>query len=175
MVEEHQVRVYLSLGTNRGDREENLAEARQKISSQLDLVASSPIYETEPWGFQDQDDFLNQVVEVKTDLAPQELLAFLKGIEKAMGRTTSVRFGPRVIDMDILYYGDRVLQEEGLEIPHPRISERAFVLVPLADLAPEFRSPRSGMTIREMLEDQDAAGVSLHSQQPQSNSGTTGP
>jgi 2-amino-4-hydroxy-6-hydroxymethyldihydropteridine diphosphokinase len=123
------------------------------------LVACSPIYETPPWGYSDQPKFLNQVVRVETDLPPAELLAYLKLLEAHQGRQPSFQYGPRLIDLDILFFDDKVIQTPALSIPHPRLPERAFVLVPLADLAPNLVHPILGITVQEMLAQVDAADV----------------
>ncbi len=143
--------VYLALGTNLGDREENLREAEQRLGAAATITGRSSIYETEPWGVADQPWFLNEVVRGETRLTPQELLAVVKTIEQEMGRAPSVRYGPRLIDLDILFYDDRIIRSPGLEVPHPRLAERRFVLVPLEELAPELVHPESGLTIRELL------------------------
>lgn len=142
--------VYLGLGSNLGDRTTNLRAAAAALSPQVTVLRSSAVYETEPWGYQDQPAFLNQVLEAETALAPLDLLAHLKQIEITLGRAPSFRYGPRLIDLDILFYGDQVIELPGLTIPHPRLAERAFVLVPLAELAPNLIHPLSGKTIREL-------------------------
>ncbi|MCR4424579.1 MAG: 2-amino-4-hydroxy-6-hydroxymethyldihydropteridine diphosphokinase [Firmicutes bacterium] len=149
---------YLSLGSNLGDRLGNLAAAVARLGAfgQVWDVETSGVYETEPWGRTDQPKFLNCVVRLSTSLDPFSLLAAVLGIEQALGRVRTGRvedkWGPRVIDVDILLLGDLVTNTPILTIPHPRMWERAFVLVPLLDLAPEMRSP-SGATIRELVAD----------------------
>lgn len=152
--------IYLALGSNVGDRQANLRAARHALPPAVDLQACSPIYHTPPWGYDDQPEFLNQALEATTRLPPADLLAYLKSIEHTLGREKTFRYGPRVIDIDILFYGDRVIEEEGLIIPHPRLHERAFVLVPLADLAPEFNHPVLDKTVTELLESVDRQGIS---------------
>ena len=123
------------------------------------MAAASPVYETQPWGYTDQPSFLNQVIEARTELPPVELLAFLKRLETQLGRQPSVRYGPRLIDLDILLYGDLVMESQALTIPHPRLSERAFVLVPLADLAPDIIHPITRKTIHQLAQEVDRSGV----------------
>ena len=151
--------VYLALGTNLGDREENLSRARALLSPKVKIIEASPIYITPPWGYEDQPDFLNQVLEVQTKLKPRPLLKFLKKIETKMGRLETFRNGPRLIDIDILFYGQRVIRGTELSIPHPRLYERAFVLVPLNDIAPNFIHPVLNMTVETMLSKIDVKGV----------------
>lgn len=158
--------VYLALGTNLGDRLENLRAAVQAMPAGVEVLRSSPIYETEPWGYTDQPRFLNQVIEAHTVLSPRELLVSLKDLELQLGRKESFRYGPRQIDLDILFYGEQVINEPQLQIPHPRLHERAFVLVPLAALAPTLRHPINEQTVSEMLLQVDTSGVQLHNQQP---------
>ena len=153
------VTVYIALGTNLGDRPANLAAARRALEPEVQVLAASPIYETPPWGVTDQPAFLNQVVQGRTQLAPRELLDLLKSLEAGLGRLPGMRYGPRLIDLDILFYGERVLDEPGLTIPHPRLAERAFVLVPLADLAPDLTHPALGETVAELLNKVDRAGI----------------
>jgi len=151
--------VYLGLGTNLGDRHANLQAALQALEPKVKLTAQSPVYQTPPWGYTEQAEFLNMVVSAETDLKPRALLRYLKKIEKQVGRTASFRWGPREIDIDILFYDDLVLHSRKLTIPHPRIQQRAFMLVPLTDLAPEFRHPLTGKTIRQHLAEVDSTEI----------------
>ena len=144
--------VYLALGTNLGDREGNLQSALTKLGAQFKLGDRSPIYETEPWGVADQPRFLNMVVSGETNLEPAALLGFLKSIEAAMGRERGIRYGPRVIDLDVLFYDDEVIDEKDLVVPHPRLAERRFVLVPLADIARRKVHPSLGVSVGELLQ-----------------------
>lgn len=154
--------VYLGLGTNLGDRKENLRRAVQVIASKMKVREQSSIYETAAWGYTDQPDFLNQVIQVETDLTPLRLLNFLKKTEVELGRVENFRYGPRQIDIDILFYDDLVKNTKRLQIPHPRIPERAFVLVPLNEIAPALKHPVLGETVAELLEEvPDKAGVRL--------------
>lgn len=145
--------VFLGLGTNLGDREEQIRLAVHHLNARAIHVSRlSPIYETEPEGFLDQGLFLNAVAEAQTMLAPRELLTAIKQIEVAMKRIGTQRNGPRIIDIDILFYENEVIHEPGLEIPHPRLRERRFVLAPLADIAPGWIDPVSNSTVAELLE-----------------------
>jgi 2-amino-4-hydroxy-6-hydroxymethyldihydropteridine diphosphokinase len=144
--------IYLSLGSNVGDRETHLTRARERLNSDgLRLLRASAIYETEPRDFPDQAWFLNQVVEIESDLFPKQLLERTQKIERALGRIPTHPKGPRTVDIDILFYGDTILSTPGLEIPHERLADRRFVLEPLAELAPDLRHPRTGATVSEML------------------------
>ena len=144
--------VYIGLGSNLGDRAEHLSQARTLLeASDVALARASSIYETEPRDVPNQPWFLNQVIEVQTTLFPRQLLARTQKIEREMGRQRTVDKGPRVIDIDILLYGESTVRTEALEIPHPRMGDRRFVLEPLAELAPEHRHPVTRKTIREML------------------------
>jgi 2-amino-4-hydroxy-6-hydroxymethyldihydropteridine diphosphokinase len=144
--------VYIALGSNLGERVENLLLARERIvSPHVRLTRASSIYETAPREVVDQPWFLNQVVAAETTLFPRQLLARLLRIEQEMGRRRTMDKGPRVIDLDILLFGEAVIHAAGLEIPHPRMAERRFVLEPLAELAPGLRPPRSRHTVRELL------------------------
>ena len=145
------IRVFLGIGTNLGDRERNLQEARAALSQRLEILKESSIYQTAPWGYLDQPAFLNQVIEAQTALSSLNLLDFLKQTEKQLGRQANFRFGPRLIDLDILFYGNRIIQTPRLQVPHPRLSERAFVLIPLAEIAPEFVHPQNKQTVTQLL------------------------
>jgi 2-amino-4-hydroxy-6-hydroxymethyldihydropteridine diphosphokinase len=155
-------RIYLSLGSNLGNRTSNLEKALHSLSPLVDVVNQSSIYETEPWGVLDQPNFLNQVLEGETNLSPSELLEHVKGIEREMGRKPSRRFGPRLVDIDILFYGDQIISEDGLTIPHKRMSERAFVLIPLKEIAPDLLYPGSPQTINDLASGVDPTGVVLY-------------
>ena len=155
--------VFIALGANLGDRLANLNAAVEAMPPSLRPVAASPVYETQPWGYSDQPVFLNQVVQAETGLDPFELLAFLKGLENRLGRQAAFRYGPRSIDLDILFYDDLILETRGLVIPHPHLAERAFVLVPLADLAPNLHHPVLGLRVRELLDKVDRQGVRVFS------------
>ncbi|SHJ02019.1 2-amino-4-hydroxy-6-hydroxymethyldihydropteridine diphosphokinase [Parasporobacterium paucivorans] len=131
-------KVYLSLGSNMGDTRANLKEAMDVLKTEMEITKVSSFYETEPVGYTDQDWFLNIVVEAYTCLEPLELLAFCQDVENKMKRVKTIRFGPRNIDVDILLYEDFSINQEVLTIPHPRMKERAFVLVPLYEIAPDL-------------------------------------
>ena len=145
------IQVFLGIGTNLGDRERNLQEARAALSQRLEILKESSIYQTAPWGYLDQPAFLNQVIEAQTDLSSLNLLDFLKQTEKQLGRQANFRYGPRLIDLDILFYGNRIIQTPRLQVPHPRLTERAFVLIPLAEIAPEFVHPQNKQTVTQLL------------------------
>lgn len=152
--------VYLGLGSNLGDRRASLRDALDTLEApDLHIGALSPIYETEPLEVVDQPWFLNLVAEAATTLSPIELLARLQDVERTFGRRRTIPKGPRTLDIDILYYGRLVLDTPELTIPHPRVSERRFVLVPLADIAPGLRDPRTGRTVLEMIEEAPAGQV----------------
>ena len=153
--------VYIALGTNLGDRSANLDSALASLPPAVNILSSSPVYETPPWGYLRQSSFLNQVVKCETHLTPEELLDYLKAIEKRLGRKPTFLYGPRTIDLDILFYDDLVLETSSLTIPHPRLDERAFVLVPFANLDSDMLHPVSGKSIRELLESVDISGVEL--------------
>jgi 2-amino-4-hydroxy-6-hydroxymethyldihydropteridine diphosphokinase len=153
------ITVFISLGTNLGDRLINLKTAIKALPPQVKPLEQSRVYNTAPWGYSEQPDFLNQVVKGETSLDPAELLIYLKGLEEALGRVPTFRFGPRLIDIDLLFYEDLVMESPDLVIPHPRLHERPFVLAPLADLSPDFVHPKLGKTVRQMLAEVGHEGV----------------
>jgi 2-amino-4-hydroxy-6-hydroxymethyldihydropteridine diphosphokinase len=139
---------YFSLGSNIGDREANLRAALDRLQP----TRVSSIYETEPVDYTDQAWFLNIAAEIQTDLMPRQLLAFTQRIERELGRVRTFAKGPRTIDIDILLFGSTIVRTKELEIPHPRMAERRFVLRPLAEIGPDLRHPETGRSVREMLE-----------------------
>ena len=143
--------VFIALGSNLGDREDNLCRALAALAPAVTVRDRSAIHETAPQYVTDQPPFLNMAVRGETALAPHDLLVLLKDIEQRLGRTPSRRFGPRVVDLDILYFEDQIVNDAVLQIPHPRISERAFVLNPLSEIAADYRHPITGKTTTEML------------------------
>jgi 2-amino-4-hydroxy-6-hydroxymethyldihydropteridine diphosphokinase len=144
--------VYLSLGSNLGDRPRNLALAIERLASDdFRVLRASSVWETEPRDLPDQPWFLNQVIEAETTLFPRQLLQRLHRIEREMGRVRTTPKGPRLIDIDILLFGRAVVNAPDLEIPHPRMTERRFVLEPLAELVPDLRHPVTRRTVRQML------------------------
>lgn len=151
--------VYLALGSNLGDRLANLKQAIDALTPQMEVKAKSSVYETPPWGFEDQPKFLNQVVKAKTYLDPEPLLKHLKRLEVALGRQASFPNGPRLIDMDILFYDDLILNTSSLIIPHPHLHERGFVLLPLMELSPDLIHPLNKKSVREMVAGCDVAGI----------------
>jgi 2-amino-4-hydroxy-6-hydroxymethyldihydropteridine diphosphokinase len=143
---------YLSLGSNLGDRAANLRQALECLETAgVQIVRRSSISETEPQELREQPWFLNQVVEIGTTLSPIELLARIRDVERELGRQRVVAKGPRTIDIDILLYEDAIIDTPELQIPHPRLADRRFVLEPLAELAPDLRHPATGRTISDML------------------------
>ena len=142
--------VWIGLGSNLDDPRVNLQLALDAIGRECRIVRVSSLYSAEPVGYADQGWFLNAVAAIRTTKPPGGLLTFLQGVEKALGRTREIRFGPRTIDLDVLLWDDAAVNEEDLVIPHPRMHERLFVLEPLSELAPEIRHPRLGKTIAEL-------------------------
>ena len=151
--------VYLALGSKIGNRLANLKQAVASLSPQLEVKKKSRIYETPPWGYEDQPLFLNMAVMAKTYLEPEPLLKHLKRLEVALGRTETFRNGPRLIDIDILFYDNLILKTPTLTIPHPRLHERAFVLAPLMDLDQELEHPVLEKTIWEIIAYVDVKGI----------------
>jgi 2-amino-4-hydroxy-6-hydroxymethyldihydropteridine diphosphokinase len=150
---------YLSLGSNIGDRQANLRGAIDRLAApRLRVMRVSPVYETEPVDYTGQRWFLNLVVEAETTLFPMQLLARIGKIEHELGRVRNAPKGPRTIDIDILLYGNAVVRCATLEIPHPRMAQRRFVLAPLADLAPDLRHPLTHLTVRQMLDQAPIVG-----------------
>lgn len=144
--------IYLGLGSNIGDRLGYLQDAVKELRVLGEITKVSSVYETPPWGKEDQDPFLNACVEMSTDLEPDELLYKIKQIEENLGRQQREHWGPREIDIDILFYDDLHYLSQRLTIPHPLLHERAFVLVPLSEIAPDFKHPVPGISINELLE-----------------------
>lgn len=151
-MKDESVTVYLGLGSNMGERQENLDKALDFLSQKLQVVKVSSVYDTAPVGDIEQPRFLNLVCQAYTRLAPKELLVVVKGIESKLGRKPGKPDTPRPMDIDILFYGDKVIKTSELIIPHPRLVERAFVLIPLNEIAPDLVHPVSGETIKELLE-----------------------
>ena len=156
------VTAYIGLGSNLGDRSKNLAGAVERLSRIGTIAAVSAIYETKPWGVDGyQPRYLNQVAAVNTALDPLEVVAELLGIEHSLGRTRQEKNASRTLDLDLLLHGESVVDASGVSVPHPRLHERAFVLVPLAEIAPDIIHPVLNRTVFELAEGADRSGVSL--------------
>ena len=153
--------VYLALGSNMGNRLANLKAAINNVTPQMTVKKKSSVYETPPWGFKEQDAFLNQVIKVKTSLASEPLLRHLKRLEVALGRVPNFQNGPRLIDIDILFFDNMIIETPPLIVPHPRLHERAFVLVPLAEIEPDFIHPILQKSVSKLLEDLDRSEIKL--------------
>ena len=151
--------VYLAIGSNMGNRLANLKAVINNLPPQMLVIKKSTVYETPPWGFADQPAFLNQAVMTETYLDAVSLLRHLKRLELALGRVSSFQNGPRSIDIDILFYDDVTLDSPALKLPHPRLHERAFVLVPLNDIAPDVVHPLLNKSVSELLASVDQSGI----------------
>ena len=147
------IKVYLGLGSNMGDKADNLRQARDCIAAiaGVGLTRSSSLYQTAPWGKTDQEDFINQVIEIETELEPLDLLHRLQEIEIKLGRQRHELWGPRIIDLDVLLYGRESISQAELKVPHPYMMQRLFVLVPLLEIAPELEFP-DGSKLQEVLD-----------------------
>ena len=153
MVKTQVVIAYIGIGSNIGDRKANCRKAIELLSEAGSVTAVSSLYRTEPVGFKEQEDFINAVAMVETARTPEELLAVCRSIEDRLGRTRGLRWGPRTADLDILLYGDRVVNLKDLQIPHPQMALRKFVLAPLAEIAPGALHPVLQKTASELLRD----------------------
>lgn len=153
--------VFIGLGSNEGDRDANLSRGVDALNSLGAVLKISSIYETEPWGYLNQNKFLNQVVMMESVLTPFKLLQGLKSIERQMGRRQTIRYGPRNIDLDILIYDNWVVDRPDLVIPHAEMHQRAFVLVPLCEIAPDLIHPRLQVPIMDLVKDVDTTSVKL--------------
>ena len=151
--------VYLALGSNLDNRLANLKQAVAALSPQMEVKAKSHVYETPPWGYEDQPKFLNQVIKAKTYLDPEPLVKHIKRLEITLGRKPSFQNGPRLIDIDILFYDDLILDTPSLVLPHPRLHERGFVLLPLMDIDPDLVHPVNKKSVREMVALSDVSGI----------------
>ncbi len=146
--------MHIGIGSNLGDRQDNCLKALEMLKSQgLIIKKISSFYETKPWGVKEQPIFINLAIEVETAFSPDELLCTLKNIENTMGRKQTIRWGPRVIDLDILFYGDEIIDTEELQIPHRHLHERDFVLIPLNEISPDKVHPILKKTVREIKEE----------------------
>ncbi|MEE8575383.1 MAG: 2-amino-4-hydroxy-6-hydroxymethyldihydropteridine diphosphokinase [Thermodesulfobacteriota bacterium] len=157
-----EVRIFIVVGSNMGDKSANCLTSLELIDSDIpdtEVVKKSALYSSPPWGKTDQDDFVNVAAELRSELSPTGLLKALKKIEVDMGRVDSERWGPRLIDIDIVFYGDAVIDVPALTVPHPGTQERAFTLAPLLELAPGFTHPVLGRTIAELLDAVDSSKI----------------
>jgi len=162
------VKVFLGLGSNQGNRELNLVKSIDFLREMegIEVLNISSVYITEPWGVKDQPDFLNLVLQISTKLSAKELLKGCMNIEKSVGREKTYKWGPRIIDIDILMYGDEIISEQDLILPHAFLTERRFELVPLAEICPNCVIPGKNVTVKDaLLSCMDKSSVKLHSTQ----------
>ena len=167
------IKLYILLGGNLGNKQNVFSDARARLNQQVGTITNqSAVYETEPWGFESPDLFWNQALEILTGLSPEEILAETQQIELELGRIRKEsQYTSRVIDIDILFYGDQIINRENLIIPHPRIQERKFALVPLNEIAPELIHPVFHKSIRQLLEEStDPLKVERVSDKPEAHS-----
>lgn len=156
-------KIFLLLGSNQGKRVRNLRTAQAEIrQNQMKIVKKSSVYETPPWGKIDQPDFLNMALQVNCPHSPVELLRILKRIEKKLGRKKGCKWGPRLIDIDILFYNARIVKTRNLTIPHPDFDQRAFAIVPMAEISPNFTDPRSARKMKDYLKGTDHEGIAVY-------------
>jgi 2-amino-4-hydroxy-6-hydroxymethyldihydropteridine diphosphokinase len=156
-------KIFLLLGSNQGKRIRNLRAAQAEIRrNQIKIVKKSSVYKTAPWGKKDQPDFLNMALQVNCTHPPVELLRILKRIEKKMGREKGCKWGPRLIDIDILFYSARIVKTRDLSIPHPFFEQRPFAIVPMAEISPNFADPRSARKMKDYLTEIDHEGIAIY-------------
>ncbi|KAA3658456.1 MAG: 2-amino-4-hydroxy-6-hydroxymethyldihydropteridine diphosphokinase [Chloroflexi bacterium] len=151
--------IFLGMGTNLGDRQQNLQRAVDGLAAGMTITAVSQLYETPPWGVDEQPAFFNMCLAANTMQTPDQLLPFIKNLEKKIGRTPTYHWGPRLIDIDILFYNNDIIIEPDLTVPHLHMANRAFVLAPLADIALDFLHPQTGKSVEQMLDAVDKMGI----------------